>query len=125
MVTVLAIHSVIRFAILAVATAGLAKTIISLASRTAPARLDQTLATIFVGLFDLQALIGLLIILLGGLVGPLHPLLMFIALVIAHWVQSVLRQAQGASANQIRLVLYAAPLSIVLFSLALIGHLPV
>ena len=80
---------------------------------------------LYIGLFDLQALLGLLVILLGGFGGPLHPLVMFIALVIAHWIQSILRNASPTSANQLRLALYGVPLGIVAFGLAIIGQIPV
>lgn len=118
------LHSLVRFALLLVVLLGLIRAIIALAKRAAPAQVDQTLATVFVGLFDLQALLGLLIILLGGLLGPLHPLLMFIALVFAHWMQSIAKQSQGVTVSQVRIAMYAVPLAIILFSLALIGHLP-
>lgn len=121
---VLLLHSLVRFALLLVMILGLVRAIFSLAKRAEPLPLDQTLAAVFLGLFDLQALVGLLIIFLGGLLGPLHPLLMFIALVIAHWIQSIMRQAQASTASQLRLALYIVPLAIVLFSMALIGHLP-
>lgn len=122
---VLLVHSIVRFALLLVMLLGLVRAIVSIAKHAEAKQLDQTLAAVFVGLFDLQALLGLLIIFLGGLLGPLHPLLMFIALVIAHWIQSIMRQAQAASVRQLRVALYTVPLAIVLFSLALIGRLPV
>lgn len=120
---VLLLHSLVRYALLLVMIVGLLRTIISWARRSPPAQLDQTLAAVFVGLFDLQALLGLLIIFLGGLVGPLHPLLMFIALVFAHWMQSIAKQSTGATVSQVRMAMYVVPLTIILFSLALIGHL--
>jgi hypothetical protein len=125
MTIVLLIHSVVRFVLLIVMVVGLARATIILVGEVASAKLDQTMATVFVRLFDLQALLGLLIIFLGGFGKPLHTLLMFIALVFAHWMQSIINQAQGEPARLLRIALYVVPLSIVLFSLALIGHLPV
>ncbi len=120
---VLLLHSIVRFALLIVMIVGLARAIITLGRQAASAQLDQTLAALFVRLFDFQALLGLLIIFLGGLGGPLHPLLMFIALVFAHWTQSIINQAQDETARQLRIALYVVPLTIILFSMALIGHL--
>lgn len=52
--------------------------------RTLPA--DRILAGIYVGIFDLQVLIGIILVLTVGLTGvPLqHPLLMLAAAVVAH-----------------------------------------
>lgn len=123
--TILLLHSILRFALLLVMIVGILRTIVLLATRATAEKLDNRLASTFVVMFDLQALLGVLVILLGGLVGPLHPLLMFIALVIAHGIESIVKQSGGSTAILLRLMLYVAPLSIVLFSLALIDHLPV
>jgi hypothetical protein len=122
---VLSLHSLVRFALLLAAIVGLVKALVSIAQKSAMAKIDQTLSAIFVGLFDLQALLGLLVILLGGLKGPLHPILMFVALVIAHWIKMIIQRAEGANVSQLRLALYALPLAIILLGLALIGRLPV
>lgn len=120
---VLMLHSLVRYIVLLAAIIGLIKAIYNLVVKNASANADPILATIFLGSFDLQTLLGILIILLGGLRGPLHPLLMFVALVIAHVLGSVVKRAAGANINLLRLAFYIVPLAIILFSLLIIGQL--
>ncbi len=122
---VLEIHSIVRFAVLLLAIVGIVLSVIALIQRRAPARTDQTVGSIFLGLYDLQMLLGLLIILLGGLTNALHPVVMFVGLVVAHGVQSMSRGAEGANLHTMRLVLYVVPLAIILVGLAAISRLPV
>ncbi len=122
---ILALHSLTRFVILLAAVIGLGKTVIALLQKSAPAKIDQTLASIFLGLFDLQLLLGLLIILLGGLTEPLHPIVMFVGLVAAHALQAMARRADGSAVQRNRLLFYVVPLAIILVGLAIIGRLPV
>ncbi len=119
------IHSIVRFVILLVAIVGIVKALLSFAQKSAPDKLDQTLASAFVGLYDLQVLLGLLIILLGGLTNALHPIVMFIGLLLAHGLQAMTKRAQAANAPLYRLALFIAPLAIILVGLAVISHLPV
>ncbi len=122
---VLEIHSIVRFAVLLLAIVGIVLSVIALIQRKAPAKTDQTVGSIFLGLYDLQMLLGLLIILLGGLTNALHPVVMFVGLVVAHGVQSMSRRAEGMNLHTMRLVLYVLPLAIILVGLAAISRLPV
>ena len=122
---VLLIHSLVRFAILIVAVVGIVMTLIALLQSKAPAPVDQTLSSIFLGLYDLQALIGMLIVLLGGLTNALHPVVMFVGLVIAHGLQTRVKRAPASNVHALRLILYIVPLAIILVGLAVINRLPV
>ena len=119
------IHSIVRFVILLVAVVGIVKALLAFAQKGAPDKLDQTLASAFVGLYDLQVLLGLLIILLDGLTNALHPIVMFIGLLLAHGLQAMTKRAQAANAPLYRLALFIAPLAVILVGLAVISHLPV
>ncbi len=122
---VLLIHSLVRFALLVGAIVGIIKTAVNLAQKSEPAPLDRAISSAFVGVYDLQVLLGILIVFLGGLTNALHPIVMFVGVVIAHVLQSMSRRAQGANAHQIRLAFYIFPLVTILLGLAIIGHLPV
>lgn len=122
---ILTLHSLIRFVVLLTAVIGIVKTVIALVQKSAPAKIDQTLASIFLGLYDLQLLLGLLIILLGGLINALHPIVMFIGLAAAHVLQGMTKRAKGSAVERNRLLFYVVPLVIILAGLAIIGRLPV
>jgi hypothetical protein len=122
---VLLLHSLVRFLLLLAAVVGIVKTVINLAGKTEPAATDRTLASAFRGLYDLQVLLGLLIIFLGGLVNALHPVIMFIGVLTAHALQAMSRRAQGMNVHLLRLAFYVVPLAIILVGLAVINHLPV
>ncbi len=121
---VLLLHRLIRFLILLLAIVGIVKTLITLAQKNQAVPLDRTLASVFLGAYDLQVLMGLLIIFLGGLNNALHPVIMFIGVVSAHGLQAMTRGAQGANAHLARLVFYVVPLVIILIGLAVINRLP-
>jgi len=120
---VLLLHSFVRYIVLLAAGVGLIKTIYNLAMKNASERADSILASIFLGSFDLQTLLGVLIILLGGLRGPLHPLLMFVALVIAHGIGTAVKRGAGVNVNLMRFAFYLVPLAIILFGLLILGQL--
>lgn len=122
---VLEIHSIVRFLVLLLAIVGIVLGLIGLAQKKAPAKTDLTVGSIFLGLYDLQMLLGLLVILLGGLTNALHPVVMFVGLVVAHVLQSMARRAEGANVQMMRLALYIVPLAIILVGLAAIDHLPI
>ena len=122
---VLAIHSIVRFLILLAAAIGIIKALVSLVQRAKSDKLDQSVASAFLGLFDLQALLGLLIILLGGLGPAIHPIVMIVGLLLAHSLQAMVKRVDGSSAAFYRLALYVVPLLIILVGLSSIGHLPV
>jgi hypothetical protein len=122
---VLAIHSVVRFLILLAAVVGILKVFVSLVQKAKSDRFDETVASAFLGLYDLQALLGVLIILLGGLSQAIHPIVMIVGLILAHGLQSMVKRADGSTAAIYRLALYVVPLLIILVGLASIGHLPV
>ncbi len=117
----LLLHSFVRFVILLIAVIGIIKTLVALLQKSAAAKLDQTLASVFVGLYDLQALLGILIVFLGGLTQAVHPIVMLIGLVVAHGLQTLTKRAGGQQAHLNRLALYVVPLAIILFGLASIG----
>jgi hypothetical protein len=120
---VLLLHSIVRYLVLIAAVLGLIKAVVSAAQKSAGGKADGILSAAFLGLLDLQALLGLLIILLGGLLGPLHPLVMFIALVLAHWLSITIKKAQGPRTAWMRIALFVVPLPLILFGLLIIGQL--
>ena len=120
---VLLLHLLVRYLVLLAAAIGLLKALYDLVFKIASERADSILATIFLGIFDLQAFLGLLIIFLGGLRGPLHPLLMFIALVTAHGLAAIIKRGAGANLKLLRVALYATPLAIILAALLIINRL--
>jgi hypothetical protein len=103
---------------LLVALIGIVKTLVALLQKRSPTKSDQPLAAIFVGLYDLQVLSGLLIILLGGLKGAAHPIVMFIGVAAAHGLQKLTKRAEGNRAHLNRLLLYIVSLTIILVGLA-------
>jgi hypothetical protein len=121
---VLSIHSIVRFVILLVALVGLIKAIIGSAQKGKADKADQVLAAAFVGLYDLQTLLGILIIFLGSLTQAIHPVVMFVGIIAAHVLQSMSKRGEGQQAGLYRLALYIVPLAIILFGLATIGRLP-
>ena len=120
----LMLHGLVRFLILLAAVVGLVKAVISLAQSRAPDKFDQMLASAFVGTYDLQMLLGILIIFLGGLLQAIHPIIMFVGIVTAHGLQRMTRRAEGQQARIYQLLLFIVPLAIILIGLASIGHLP-
>ncbi len=121
---VLLLHSLVRFIVLLIAVVGIIKVLVSLVQKTEPSRSDRAIGSAFLGAYDLQVLLGLLIIFLGGLTNALHPIVMFIGVVVAHGLQTMARRAQGANVHLVRLIFYVVPLVIILVGLATIGHLP-
>lgn len=122
---VLLLHSLVRFVIILVVMVGIVKVLISLVLKRAPDQIDQTLSSTFLGLYDLQVLIGLLIILLGGLSQAIHPIVMFIGVLLAHGLQAMTKRGEGPTASLYRLALFIVPLLIILVGLTTINHLPV
>ncbi len=121
---ILSLHSLVRWLVLLSVLIGVFKTLVSLIQKTPVQRVDQTLASAFLGLYDLQVLLGLLIILLGGLTQAIHPIIMVIGVVVAHWFQALTRRNQEERVSLSRLGLYLIPLAIILAGLATINHLP-
>ena len=121
---VLLLHSLVRFVILLVAVVGVIKVLIALVQKTKPDQIDQMLASAFTGLYDLEVLLGLLLILLGGLTQAIHPIVMFIGVLLAHGLQVMTKRAEGTRATMYRLALFIVPLVVILVGLATIGHLP-
>ena len=125
MYIVLELHSIVRFLVLLLAIVGIVLALVGLAQKKTPAKMDQTAGSIFLGLYDLQILLGILVILLGGLTNALHPVVMFIGLVVAHGLQRMTQRAKGTNIHVMRLGLYVVPLAFILLGLAVINHLPV
>lgn len=121
---VLSIHSIVRFVLLLVAIIGLVKAVLALAQKGKADKADQALASAFVGLYDVQALLGILLIFLGVFSQAIHPLVMIVGLIAAHVLQSMSKRGEGQQAGLYRLALYIVPLAIILFGLAIIGRLP-
>ncbi len=117
---ILQIHSLVRFLILLVAVAGIIKTLAALLMKAKAERIDQVLASTFLGLYDVQALLGLLVIFLGGLSQALHPVVMIVGLAAAHGLQSMTRRATESQIHVRRLALYIVPLVIILIGLAVL-----
>lgn len=121
---VLLLHSLVRFVVLLIAIVGIIKVLLNLVQKSEPAPADRAIGSAFLGAYDLQVLLGLLIIFLGGLTNALHPIVMFIGVLSAHGLQAMSRRAEGANVHFIRLAFYVVPLLIILAGLAIIGHLP-
>lgn len=119
------IHSLLRFVILVVALAGVVLALVSISNKQLLEKQQRMLAAAFVGLYDLQALVGILLILLGGLTQAVHPLVMLIGVIVAHGLQSMTKREAGPNAAVTRLALFVVPLAIIAVGLASIGHLPV
>ncbi len=122
---VLLLHSLLRFLILIVAIVGILKALIAIVQRSAQDKIDQTLASAFLGIYDLQVLIGVLIILLGGLKQAIHPIVMIVGVFLAHGIQSMTKRAEGSNARLYRLALFVLPLIAILVGLASIGQFPI
>lgn len=122
---VLAIHSLVRFILLLVALAGLVKAIIGLAQKAKADQTERVLSSAFVGLYDLQVLLGILIIFVGQTTEFVHPIVMFVGVVAAHGLQAMGKHAEGQPARMLRVGLYGVPLLIILFGLMVIGRLPI
>ena len=120
---VLMLHGLVRFVVLGIAIVGLVKALLGLAQSSATDKYDQMLAVAFVGSYDLQMLLGILIIFLGGLSQAIHPVVMFVGIVAAHGLQSMSKR-EGQQAKLYRLLLFIVPLAIILYGLATIGKLP-
>ncbi len=121
---VLMLHSLFRFVVLLIAIVGVVKALIGLAQRGAADKVDQILSSAFVGSYDLQALLGILLIFLGGLSQAIHPVVMFVGIIAAHGLQRMTKSASGQQVALYRLLLFIVPLAIILFGLATIGRLP-
>ncbi len=88
---VLAIHSLVRWVILLVAVVAIVKFALGWLRRAQGDRMDRGLMSGFSGLMDLQALLGLIVLVGGGLTGvgfPFyrieHTVTMIVAVVVAH-----------------------------------------
>lgn len=121
--TVLLLHSLVRFVLLAIALAGILTTLAPL-SQDKTDRLGRILSASFVGIYDIQVLLGLLIIVLGGLSQVIHPFLMFIGVVIAHGLQRIAKRSPPQRTRLVLFLLYLIPLVFILLGLASIGRLP-
>ena len=115
---VLVIHSLVRYLILLAALVGVVKVLLSLVQKAKSDQLDRTVASAFLGLYDLQVLLGLLLILLGTAVPILHPIIMVVGLLLAHGLQTMVKRAEGTTEMLYRLALYVVPLIVILVGLS-------
>jgi hypothetical protein len=123
--TVLLAHSFLRFGVLAAVLAGLSVTAVACLQKRAASRMDGFLATLFLGLYDIQALLGLVLLASGRLRSHLHATVMLLGVVFAHILFRSVRSAPPEGSWSKRLLFYLLPFLCILVGLAVIGHLPV
>ena len=121
---VLDIHGLIRWAVLAVALGGLLHLVFA-ASRFAQGapRLHRILSGVFMGLMDLQLLLGAAILIgMPANRGPglPHALVMLAAVVLGHVLRVRSRQAAPAVQFRMGVLFFVGPLALILAGVALL-----
>ena len=121
------VHAYLRFVVLALGILGLLRALVSLGTREARyMRVDEMLNRGFGGALDLQALVGVaIVVLLVGQTGDiqwLHPIIMLPAVVISH-LAGRFRAASDRDRHKAQLAVFGGSLSLVVAGLAVIGQL--
>lgn len=111
---IVAAHSVLRWAVTALAAVGLVQAV----SAAGSAGGRRVVALAFVGLLDLQVLLGVILLTRKGALATTwrHVVFMVLAVAAAH-VFSVRARKADASARRDRVLLFAAPVVLILFGL--------
>ena len=121
------IHSVVRWLILSLAVFGTARSFVSMLSVSARfTRLDLGVSRAYAVVLDVQALVGVLLVLaaltLQQLVPWVHPIIMIPAIVIAHLSRRFATQPDRKR-HQAQLGIYLGSLVLIVAGLAVIGQL--
>lgn len=121
------IHSAVRWMVLLAGIAASVKFAAGLIRKAAYARADRTLGAVYSGILDIQALLGLVLLVgltvRGGGLPPanriLHALTMFFAVAAAH---QTARWREAADARKFRngLIAYSLSLALILLGIAVI-----
>jgi heme A synthase len=111
------IHSALRWAVLAAAGVGLLHT---LWLRSSPPVSPRAMATVFVSLVDVQAVLGVILLFGAGALASTwrHVLFMALTLFLVHLLHRRVRRHRSSESRRPRLALYGIPL--VLMGLGLI-----
>ncbi len=123
--TLLLAHSYLRFGVLAAVLAGLCATLLGWWSQRSPAQWDRILAIVFLGLYDLQALIGVILLAQGAVKSHLHATVMLLGVILAHILFRSVRSAPVEKSWLPRFLFYALPLACIIAGLVAIGHFPI
>ncbi len=113
-------HSINRWLLIAVAVVGMIHAAIHLRGDGATRGLGKSLALAFLGLLDLQLLMGIgLFALKPGVhrVAGAHALLMLVAIVAAHLFRISTKKAEPHRAGRLALSVYVVPLALILLGL--------
>jgi hypothetical protein len=119
----LQVHDFLRWPILLLGLAGLVWALGPRRRRSAPARLDRGLAGAFVGLLDLQVLLGLVLLAAawgegGGLLA--HGAVMLGAAILAHLFSRRVRRAEGAAPGRDVTFLFLLPMVLLTLGVTLL-----
>ena len=118
---VITAHGLIRWLVIAVAVVGILHAAPRMGGDGAARGLGKILASIFLGLLDLQFLTGLALLLFKpGVyrVAGAHALLMFVAILAAHLFRMSLKRAEPHHAGRLALSIYVVPLALILLGLS-------
>ena len=126
MTILLTIHSLVRWIIVLVAVALIARLAVGLLKKQAFDKTARVLTTAFSGLMDTQMLLGILLFVIDGLTGSgfpayrwAHALTMVVAVVAAH-LPSSWKKAEDGVRTRNTLIAVAASLLIVLIGIIII-----
>jgi hypothetical protein len=121
------IHGLIRWIILSLAIVGAARSLVSLLTRDAKfMRLDVGLSNAYAGILDLQALLGVLLVIAALIlqmsVPWIHPIIMIPAIVVAHQNRRF-RDKPDRVRHQAQLAIFVGSLILIAIGLLVIGQL--
>jgi hypothetical protein len=124
--TLIYIHSALRWLILSLAVFGAARSFVSMLSVSARfARLDVGVSRVYAVLFDVQLLVGILLVLAALTVQQpvpwIHPIIMIPAVVVAHLSRRFAAQPDRKR-HQAQLAIYLGSLALVVIGLIVIGQ---
>lgn len=117
-------HSVNRWLVIAVAVVGIIHAAMHLRGDGATRGPGKSLASIFLGLLDLQLLMGVaLFALKPGVhrVAGAHALLMLVAIVAGHLFKISTKKAEPNRAGRLALSVYVVPLALILLGLTAVS----
>jgi hypothetical protein len=117
-------HSINRWLVIAVAVVGIIHAVMHLRGDGATRGPGKILASVFLGLLDLQLLMGVaLFALKPGVhrVAGAHALLMLVAIVAAHLFRISTKKAEPSRAGRFALSVYVVPLALILLGLTAVS----
>jgi hypothetical protein len=126
--TFILIHSLWRWVLLLVAIVTIARAAMGYFQKQAFQSIDGTLGQIYPIVVDIQALIGIILLILvwnsPSQPSLLHPLFMLLALVLAHAVRPLSRGQDDEGKHRAQLVGFGGSLVLILVGLAFVNALP-